>query len=69
MDSLPESVLINNIIIEHLLPINTMDFVGFLNYKLVNKTWYNKYIHNVFDKAVFMFLRIAGRSRAPPDAF
>lgn len=41
MDSLPESVLINNIIIEHLLPINTMDFVGFLNYKLVNKTWYN----------------------------
>jgi len=41
MDSLPESVLIKNIIIDNLLPINTMDFNGFLNYRFVNKTWYN----------------------------
>ena len=41
MNSLPESVLIKNIIIDNLFPLNTMDFKEFLNYKLVNRTWNN----------------------------
>lgn len=41
MEPLPESVIYKNIILDHLFPIDTMDFKGFLSYRLVNKEWNN----------------------------
>ena len=37
MDTIPESVLCKNIIIQYLFPYNNLDFKTFLNYRLISK--------------------------------